>query len=368
MKILFTRFPLESALGGAELQTLSLMEGLLARGHAVAFAGSCPVLLKECRARGIPTVELSIGTPPVTKIGALTFAWRKRRMRQLLVQMLNQFGSLDAICMLSLSEKLLLTDCAHARGIRVLWIEHDRIGRWLTSNPWLRLLRAQSKLATTITVSDLSKRMYEDLGWDPARIIAIPNGIDPKRLSTPSPKSPVQSLLSSLRLLCIARLSPEKGVDLLIRAVEECPDVRLTIVGTGKREKELQNMIERFKLQGRVTIMDRIDDLSMLFTSHDALVLPSREHDPFGMVAAEAMLAHLPVIVTDACGIAGYLRNGIDALIVKANSVSALKEAIFKVQDPALRTHLAAQGQTTASDAFALERMIDTYEELMKNT
>lgn len=366
MKILFTRFPLESALGGAELQTLSLMEGLIARGHAVAFAGSCPVLLKECRKRGIPTVSWNIGDPPVTKLGTLTFFWRRFVMRRSLRTLLHQFEELDCVCMLSLSEKLLMTDLAHDRDVAVLWIEHDRIGCWLTKNPWLALLRRQSHVATTVTVSDLSRRMYVDLGWNPARVIAIPNGIDLARFKKQKTKN--KNPDPRLRLLCIARLSPEKGIDLLIKAIHNLPDVTLTILGKGKEQRSLQRMITGMHLQDRINIIEKADDISDLFQTHDALILPSKDHDPFGMAAAEAMLFALPVIVTDTCGIAGYLHDGVDALIVKANSVSALQEAISMLRNPEIRKEIGAKGKTTASQAFDLQRMIDRYEEVMKNT
>ena len=135
MKILFTRFPLESSRGGAENQTLWLMKGLIQRGHAVAFLGSCPALLAMCKEEGIPNTELNIGPPPVTKWSAISFFWRKKRMQQRLQEALSKFENVDAICMLSLSEKLLLTETANEKGIKVLWIEHDTIGRWLTKNP-----------------------------------------------------------------------------------------------------------------------------------------------------------------------------------------------------------------------------------------
>ncbi|MFH0851145.1 MAG: hypothetical protein V1876_00140, partial [Candidatus Peregrinibacteria bacterium] len=137
MRILFTRFPLESRYGGAEVQTMALMHGLQARRHAVAFLGSCPILLKLCRDEGILAAEFKIGAPPVTRWSALSFLWRKRSMQQRLCNAVGEFGPLDALIMLSLSEKLLLMPFALERGIRVFWMEHDGVGRWLTKNPWL---------------------------------------------------------------------------------------------------------------------------------------------------------------------------------------------------------------------------------------
>ncbi|MDD5103932.1 MAG: hypothetical protein PHX93_06090, partial [Candidatus Peribacteraceae bacterium] len=119
---------MESRYGGAEVQTMALLRGFAARHHAVAFLGSCPTLLKLCWDEGILAAELKIGAPPVTKWSALSFLWRKRRMQERLQSALREFGRIDALIMLSLSEKLLLTPFALERGIRVFWMEHDGIG------------------------------------------------------------------------------------------------------------------------------------------------------------------------------------------------------------------------------------------------
>ncbi|HVW66468.1 MAG TPA: glycosyltransferase family 4 protein [Candidatus Peribacteraceae bacterium] len=363
MKILFLRFPLESAMnGGAELQTVSLMQGLSNRGHAVAFAGSCPALLTMCRQHHLPTVEWEIGPPPVTKKAAVTFAWRRMGMKKRLMELLDQFHDLDAVVMLSLSEKLLLTDIAAARGIKVFWIEHDKVGPWLSKNPWLKLLLRQSMYATTITVSELSRHIYLHLGWENDRVVAIPNGVDSARLQ-PRERSEVRDQRSVLRIGCIARLSPEKGVDVLLEAVKGIADVELTIVGTGREEAKIRSMIEQItNNQKPITLITHSQNIADIYASIDALVLPSRDHDPFGMVAAEAMMLGIPVIVTDKCGIADYLHDGKDVLIVKAGSAEALREAIERLKKSEVRSQMAENGRKTAQEKFSLERMIKRYE------
>lgn len=364
MKILFTRFPLESAFGGAEVQTLSLMEGLIARGHAVAFAGSCPVLLEECRKRGIPAVEWHIGPPPVTKAGALTFAWRRIGMKKKLERLLAQFNRLDAVCMLSLSEKLLLTETAAEKGVRVLWIEHDRVGRWLSANPWLGELKRLSARATTVPVSALSGKIYESIGWNPADIRPIPNGIDPARLGKPLKRVPAEG--DALRLGCIARLSPEKGVDVLIRAMKEVSEkVMLEIVGTGPQEAALRRLARELGLESRISFRGPEKDIRRAYDRFDALVLPSNDNDPFGLVAAEAMTLGLPAIVTDACGIADYLKHGTDALVVQAGSPAELSSAMTSLLDPSVFDLLAKNGPKTASEKFSVKRMVEEYELLL---
>jgi glycosyltransferase involved in cell wall biosynthesis len=382
MKIIFTRFPLESALGGAEIQTLSLMEGLLARGHAVAFAGSCPVLLAECRKRHIPVVELDIGPPPVTKYGVFSFAWRKARMRAKLKAVFASFENskfetrnsrLDVIVMLSLSEKLLLTDIAADAGTKVIWVEHDRIGRWLTQNPWLQLLLKQSKKATTVCVSELSRKMYEEMGWDNKKIFAIPNGIEGRargrEVLSHKKNSQFSILNSQFRLGCIARLSKEKGVDVLINAMVDVPaHITLEIIGTGREEQALKHLVRSLKLEDRVIFTQHESDVTAAYARWDTLILPSRDHDPFGMVAAEAMLAGLPVIVTDQCGIAGYVNNDSDAIIVEADSASALSEAIGRIQNSEFRIQIAHAGQKTAEKKFSTKTMVERYEDVFTGT
>lgn len=391
MHILFTRLPLESALGGAEIQTLSLMEGLIEHGHTVEFAGSCPTLLAECKKRNIQTTELHIGNPPVTKWGAVSFVWRRPFMRRKLQKLIEnssceksyenkklratsmkERNNLAAIVMLSLSEKLLLTDIAVDAGIKVFWIEHDRVGRWLTHNPWLPLLRKQSTKAMTIVVSELSKKLYLNMGWEEERVIAIGNGI-----ASPYPRMPSMDKTSPIPqplpprgegeflLGCIARLSHEKGIDVLIKAMADLPkNITLEIIGTGREESSLKQLAHTLKIDDRITFTSREKNIADAYARWDAFVLPSRDHDPFGMVAAEAMLAGLPVIVTNQCGIADYLEDGKHAVIVEADSSTALAAGIMSVQKTEGRRQLRENGWKTAQEKFSVKTMVKRYEDV----
>ncbi len=291
-------------------------------------------------------------------------------MKKLLIEALETRNPQpETIIMLSLSEKLLLTETAVAKGIKVFWVEHDRVGAWLRKNPWLPRLRRLSKTVTTVCVSKLSKNIYVDLGWDPGKIVVIPNGVELTRsagapLPSPPPVGGEGGSPSVLRLGCVARLSPEKGVDLLIKAVADLDDVSLTIIGTGPEQSFLQQLINQPTNQP-VNLIPRVADLSSFYRSIDVLILPSRDNDPFGLVIAEAMACGTPVVVTDQCGIAGYLKDGTDAVIVEAGSVGALKQGIARMQNPDLRKRLSEAGKITASEKFSVETMIANYERLL---
>ena len=354
MQILFTRFPLETRFGGAEVQTLSLMEGLRANHHTVSFLGRCETLLRECEKRSIDTTSLSIGTPPVTPWDAVSFLWRKRRMQTILEQALKEREKPDHIFMLSLSEKILLTPLARSLGINVFWQEHDRVGRWLTRNPWLPLLRRMSRDVTTVVVSDLSKDLYVRMGWPDDRIVSIPNGVTMPDGFSRSEEGP------SLRLGCIARLSRDKGVDILIDAATDLQDVTLSILGEGPEEERL-----REQMSESMTLMPDIETIDDFYSTIDALILPSRDHDPFGLVVAEAMLRGIPTVCTDQCGIARHLTPGIDSIVCQAGSREALRQAILLLKDRQYRKRLQEAGSKRAEE-LRVERMLERYETMLK--
>lgn len=292
-------------------------------------------------------------------------------MRATLIDALTKWqaeiGQFDAVIMLSLSEKLLLSDWCGERRMRVFWWEHDRIGRWLRSNPWLAQLRALASHVTTITVSELSRSLLISLGWPMTKTVAIPNGIDPRRFDS---KGEVPRVSSNLRVGCIARLSSEKGVDVLIQAVARLPQLELLIVGEGPEEGFLRKLAQSINDSehqniSRISLYPTMPDLGAFYRSLDVFVLPSRDNDPFGLVAAEAMQLGIATIVTDQCGMASYIEAGTDAIVVPANDAKALERALSDLLDSSKRQTLAKSGQAKALVKFAQERMITTYIELL---
>ncbi|MBM3231319.1 glycosyltransferase family 4 protein [Candidatus Peregrinibacteria bacterium] len=367
MRILFTRFPLESAYGGAEVLTIGLMDALVQRGHAVAFLGSCPVMLRLCRERGIPAAELHIGPPPVSKWTAVSFLWRKGRMRKTLTTALNNFHSIDAVFMLSLTEKLLLTDASAEKTMKVFWMEHDRMGRWLTKNPWLPMLREKHRKATTIAVSELSRTMYvQKLRFDPKRIVAVHNGIEEAHITSDATVERPQG--GSLHIGTVARLTRDKGVDVLLLAIRDIPDVTLDIVGRGRDAWDIERLVTRMNTQRQCVRIfpDVPEGIGAFYKSLDVFVLPSREHDPCPLAPAEAMTHGIATIMTEVCGTAGYVHDGKDALVIPADDVEALKEAIVQLKDPVTRKKIAEAGKNTALQAFSFNRMVDHYEKLIR--
>lgn len=112
-------------------------------------------------------------------------------------------------------------------------------------------------------------------------------------------------------LVYVGRLAPEKNVSTLLRALAaannttEQPKLRLSIVGTGPLEQDLKQECKRLGIQSVVTFKGYCpqSQLPELLRTADFFILPSMR-EPWGLVALEAMLCRVPVLISTQCGCA----------------------------------------------------------------
>lgn len=161
----------------------------------------------------------------------------------------------------------------------------------------------------------------------------------------------------------VARLTTDKGVDILVHLVDSKPDVRLIIVGEGPLRRALESKLAG----GQIMLVPSLPrgQLTSLYKALDLFVLASTEMDPFGMVAAEAMSVGTPVMMTNKCGISEDLVDGRDALIVEAKR-SELDKGLKKVmKHPELLRSLGEHGQIFVEKHYRLETMVARFEGLL---
>ncbi len=359
-RLLVTRFPYSSRFGGEELHTLTLMQALDQRGIQSFFVGACPVLLKEFKKRHFEVRRAWLSKPPVTHLRFLIFTlfspvlfllagWTLWRARQT--------WKVDTIYMLSLTEKLLMTPWAHWWGMRVLWVEHARIGTWLTRNPWRRIYCRWSRWTTVVVTSHAMVRYVEP--WA-KHVRAIPCGL---LLEKPSALRPDlrDFLKSGFGVVCVARLTLDKGVDMLVHTVHSKPEMRLVLVGEGPLATVLTAACPE-----RVRVVPELprSELMALYAAADLCVLPSREMDPFGMAAAEAMAMGSSLLLTSVCGISEDLTHGVHAWIVESTLKELDRGLKRLMKDSALRADLARAGEKFVRAHYPFEAMVGRWEKV----
>jgi glycosyltransferase involved in cell wall biosynthesis len=195
---------------------------------------------------------------------------------------------------------------------------------------------------------ELADRIRVSSGWArqsmvgrgvPAdKVFLCPQPPDLIRFRPPTERRPASG---PLRVVYVGSLDLRKGFVYLLRATRLVGPgrVRVELVGgTGDRGSKRLLARERIGLDVTVAPGDPVP----AYHRAELFVLPSLE-DGFGFVAAEAMACGLPVVLTDQCGAAEWVRPGDTGWVIPAGSAESLA-AVFE-QALANRERLAEMGR-----------------------
>jgi glycosyltransferase involved in cell wall biosynthesis len=196
----------------------------------------------------------------------------------------------------------------------------------------------------------------------PARLRWLPNFVDLERW-TPSAEPGTGAVYAG-------RLSDEKGVDVLIRAVALAPGAQLEIVGDGPARPGLETLVDQLGLRDRVTFHGRLDagSLAGVLTRAAVAVVPSRWYENQPLAVLEAFASGLPVVATDLGGIPELIEPGVDGQLVPADDPPALAAALRPfLEDPSLALRAGAAGRAKVEREHGpelhLERLMTIYDE-----
>jgi rhamnosyl/mannosyltransferase len=135
-------------------------------------------------------------------------------------------------------------------------------------------------------------------------------------------------------ILAVGRLVPYKGFDILIRAMKHV-DAKLLLIGSGPQFDVLARLAISEGVEGKITMLGRVEDIGPYFAAASFFVLPSvTRAEAFGLVQLEAMAAGLPVINTNIdSGAAEISIGGKTGITVPPGDATELSEAIRLLLD-----------------------------------
>ena len=175
-------------------------------------------------------------------------------------------------------------------------------------------------------------------------------------------------LNGKVHLLLVGRLSPRKGTDVAIAALEGMIsrglDANLSLVGEvfpGYEwyERTLREQVSAAGLDARVDFAGFQDDVWPRFAESDIVLVPSRV-EPFGNVAVEAALARRPVIASAVQGLREIVVPGETGVLVAADDPAAIADAVCAMAAdwPAAR-EMAERAHVDALNRFGTKRYAD---------
>lgn len=225
------------------------------------------------------------------------------------------------------------------------------------------------KLADKILVSNANLIEYSEyLPEYKSKCEVIPLGAKLDWVNNSSNRSDrVKKIKSEYALplvLFVGRLVYYKGIQYLIDAINQVPDVSLVIIGSGPLKKELLNQIQNLNLEKRIHILPEVDEetLHSFYEACDIFVLPSVEKsETYGIVQIEAMACGKPVICTELkTGTTFINQHETTGLVVPPRDSKALAEAINNLaNNVSLRDELGKNARQRALSELTAEKMVE---------
>ncbi len=158
---------------------------------------------------------------------------------------------------------------------------------------------------------------------------------------------------SDVAVLCVARLGPEKRLDVLVRAVAAAdePNLVLVLAGDGPERQDLVQLAG--ELGVRLALLGDVDwgRIVELYVAADVFALLS-ERETWAVVVNEAAACGLPLVLSDRVGAAhDLLRDGENGTLVPAGDVDTAAGALRELaRDPELRRAQGARSRELARD------------------
>jgi phosphatidylinositol alpha-1,6-mannosyltransferase len=172
-------------------------------------------------------------------------------------------------------------------------------------------------------------------------------------------------------VLCVARFTPQKQVDVLLRALRQVRNQSIEflceVYGTGKGEVELRRLIDALELGECVSLRQPVkqEDLAELYAAARVTVLPSVE-EGFGMTLVEAQLSGSAVIGARSGGITDIIQPDETGLLFEPGNVTQLATQLAALlTDDKLHHQLITAGRARARQVFSPETIARRYEEAL---
>ena len=280
-------------------------------------------------------------------------------------------------------------DIVHTHGMRAGWLgrlasRYLKCKKVYTEHLWtdtfhlknrtyeqfqLRGLRFMDRYTdATIAVSEtVADYLIKKRGFDKSKIHTIPNGIN-ERFTKAKPIAKPKGVPHLIG--CVGALNDVKNHQTAIRAfarvVKNNPklNIHFQIVGEGPSRKALENLIAKEKVEERVHLVGRVDDV-LDRLQHFVIFVSLSLSESFGLAVGEAMAVGLPVVVSNISALKNLV--GDTGELVPPQDVAKAADIITKLlKNARLRNELGNKAKRRIVDNFSEKAMIDRTIKLYK--
>lgn len=179
-------------------------------------------------------------------------------------------------------------------------------------------------------------------------------------IHNPVPSSPEAVERGGFRrkVAFLGRLVPNKGADVLLRAIAMVPDVELVVLGDGPELESLRGLALALGIEARIRFpgWSSREVVHAELRTTSVVSVPSLWPEPFGLVALEANARGIPVVASAVGGLVDVIEDGVNGILVPPDDPRALAESLLRLlSDDRLRASMGASGVAACRGRFSLE-------------
>jgi glycosyltransferase involved in cell wall biosynthesis len=229
-----------------------------------------------------------------------------------------------------------------------------------------------------VTVSEVGGNEFKKVGFPKSHIVHIPNGVV-------LPHDGKANYGQVKRVLTTARLSKEKGIDILLKAwahvIGQEKDPKLIILGDGILERELKKLSKSLGVKESVDFIRMAQNVADYLKNGDLFVLPSRT-EGLSNALLEAMSHGLPCIATNVGGnielfgenshkeiMFGKFLIARNGLLTNPEDIEGLSEAmLYLIRNSKERETMGKLGRQHIQENYSIDLIADRYIELYQRS
>jgi glycosyltransferase involved in cell wall biosynthesis len=224
-----------------------------------------------------------------------------------------------------------------------------------------QLLTRRAARVLCITAS-LARFNVDVVGLPPAKVQVVHYGLD----APPDAWGEADtSIVAPDRrvLLAVSRLTEQKGLDVMVRALpailDVVPEATLVVLGEGPDRGRLERLARELDVAAQVCLPGRTGDVAAWLRRSEIFVHPAR-WEGFGLVLLEAMHAGRAIVASRVSSIPEIVVDGETGLLVEPDDPRALATAVLELLgDPARSSDFGQAGGDRARALFSVERMAE---------
>ncbi|WP_459186832.1 glycosyltransferase family 4 protein [Parabacteroides sp. APC149_11_2_Y6] len=351
-------------IGGEESFTKNLALGLMKKGHQVIVGVGGIIQAADLKELGIriAPIDITKRTPWGLYFNA------KKLVRYVTAE---KFDIVDVQAVGPAIMGILAKRLFHCN---VLWIWHNH---GISSFAYKCVVKYLKVLDLSIGVSDyvLTKMRAYGIPWE--KSCRIHNGISlqdftlkeaDKYLALIDIRRSLNIPEKSFLFTYIGRLSPEKGVEVFLRAFEQLyathNNVYCLLVGDGIQKQALLELIKKFSSGNNIIFAGFRKDIPQVLAASDGLVLPSHA-ETFSLTALQAFAIGTPIIASDVDGTPEQVLPLFNGLLFKDDDSNDLcLKMSFLLNNPDLAKYYTINARKLSESYLNIDRMIAETEQV----